>query len=312
MTFDKAYCEELVGNITAYKARREFFAQNNLDFKFNFFCPDENCNVELTGVNIYAIGKVKHKPHFRTKKNCSHSDDCSIVAELDKDAKSIDKDTTTTATPHGHKSNKYPDEFILKRPKKENQNKSEQFDDDDFDIEPRGKRKSITIPTNDSKPHKTSYLENVVDSYEDMNEQERKEAYITINAQRKTYHSTFKKIQYFQDGENFIFYGGIEPIKVYGDNYSITFKDRVWVDNKPYPVNMYITDDLISSYRLLRLFRESIDILVKQGKNSKNTRCYFVGSYPKVKNILRNDSGLYTVYEVIIENLDHLVIKFEE
>ena len=311
MTFDKAYCKELGGNVTAYKARREFFAQNDLDFKFNFFCPDENCNVELTGVNIYAIGKVKHKPHFRTKKNCSHSDDCSIVEELDKEAKSIDKGTTT-ATAHAHKSNKYPDEFIFKRPKKENQNKSEQSDDDDFDIEPREKRKSTTTSTNNSKPHKTSYLENVVDSYEDMNEQERKEAYITLNAQRRSYHSTFKKIQYFQDGENFIFYGEIEPIKVYGDNYSITFKDRVWIDNKPYPINMYITDDLINNYRLSRLFRESIDTLAKQGSNSKNARCYFVGSYPEVKEIQRKKGKIFTVYELAISNLDHLVIKFEK
>jgi len=311
MTFDKAYCEELGGNVTAYKARREFFAQNDLNFKFSFFCPDEKCNVELTGVNIYAIGKVKHKPHFRTKKNCSHSDDCSIVEELDKEAKSIDKGTTT-ATAHAHKTNKYPDEFILKRPKKENQNKSEQSDDDDFDIEPREKRKSTNIPTNDSKPHKTSYLENVVDSYEDMNEQERKEAYITLNTQRKTYNSIFKKIKYFKDGENFIFYGEIEPIKVYGNNYSITFKDRIWIDNKQYPVNMYITDDLIINYRLSRLFRESIHILAKQGSNSKNARCYFVGSYPKVKEIQRKEGKTYIVYEVVISNLDHLVIKFEE
>lgn len=152
----------------------------------------------------------------------------------------------------------------------------------------------------------------MVDSYEDMNGQERKEAYITLNTQRKTYNSIFKKIKYFKDGENFIFYGEIEPIKVYGDNYSITFKDRIWIDNKQYPVNMYITDDLIINYRLSRLFRESIHKLVKQGSNSKNARCYFVGSYPKVKEIQRKEGKTYTVYEVVISNLDHLVIKFEE
>ena len=310
MTFDKAYCEELGGNVTAYKAKREFFAQNNLDFKFSFFCPDENCNVELTGVN-YAIGKVKHKPHFRTKKNCNHSYDCSIVAEIDKEAKIIDKGTTT-ATPHGHKSNKYPDEFILKRPKKENKNKSEQADDDDFDIEPREKRKSTTTPTTDAKPHKTSYLENVVDSYEDMNEQERKEAYITLNTQRRTYHSTFKKIQYFQDGENFIFYGEIEPIKTYGNNYKIIFKEKVLINKKHYQINMYITNDLIKNYRLSRLFKESIDALAKLGSNFKNARCYFVGSYPEVKEIQGKDGKIFTLYEVVVESLDHLVIKFSE
>lgn len=310
MTFDKAYCAELCGNVTAYKARREFFAQDDLDFKFTFFCPDENCNIELTGVNIYAVGKVKHKPHFRTKKNCSHSGDCFIVTELDKEAKSIDKGITI-AHEHGYKSNKYPDEFMLKRPKKESKNKSEQTEDDDFDIEPRVKRNSITTPTTNAKPHKTSYLENVVDSYEDMNEEKRKEAYITLNAHRRTYHSTFKKIQYFQDGENFIYYGEIEPIKVYGNNYSITFKERVLVDKKPYKVNMYITDVLIKSYCLSRLFRESINTLAKLGSNFQNARCYFVGSYPKVKEIQLEDGKIFTIYEVVVENLDHLVIKFE-
>lgn len=237
MTFDKAYCKELDGNITAYKARRNFFAQDNSDFKFRFFCPDEECNVELTGVNIYVVGKFKHKPHFRTKKNCRHSKNCFIVQELDKEAKSIDKGNTS-AYCHSYKKD-YPDEFILKRPKQENQNKSEQSDDD-FDIEPREKRKSTTTPINNERPHKTSCLEKVVDSYEYMNEQQRKEIYITLKSETKTYHSIFKKIQYFQDGENFIFYGEIEPIKIYGNNYSITFKDRVWINNKPYPIKICI------------------------------------------------------------------------
>lgn len=310
MTFDKAYCKELDGNVTIYKARRDFFAQDDLDFKFSFFCPDENCNVELTGVNIYVVGKVKHKPHFRTKKNCSHSNDCFIIAEIDKKAKNADKGNQSVCR-HGHKNNKYPDEFILVRPKKENQNKLEQSDDDDFDIEPREKRKSITRSTNDVRPHKTSYLENVVDSYEDMNEQERKEIYITLNGQRKSYYNIFKKIQYFQDGKNFIFYGEIKPIKVYGDNYSIKFKDNVWINNTLYPISLYITNDLISNYRLSRLFRESINALVSQGSNFKNARCYFVGSYPKMKEV-QGKNGKFTVYEVEVVNLDHLVIKFEE
>lgn len=38
----------------------------------------------------------------------------------------------------------------------------------------------------------------------------------------------------------------------------------------------------------------------------------FCRKLSKTKKILLHDGGLYTVYEVIIENLDHLVIKFEE
>jgi hypothetical protein len=311
MTFDKAYCQEFNGNITAYKARREYFAQDDTNYKFTFFCPDENCNVELTSVNIYTAGIFKHKPHFRTKKNCNHSSECSIINDYDKESKSINKGTTSSSE-HGQKINKYPDEFILKRPKCENQNKIEQTTDDDFDIEPRQKRESVTVLSNNAKPHATSYLENVVDSYEDMDEWERNRAYITLNNQRRTYYNTFKKVQYFEDGENFIFYGEIEPIKPYGKNYSITFKDKVWINKKPYQINMYITNESIKKYRLSRLFQETINTSILLGNNLKNTKCYFVGSYPKIKKVLLKDGKSFTVYEVVIENLDHLVIKFED
>lgn len=105
--------------------------------------------------------------------------------------------------------------------------------------------------------------------------------------------------------------GEIKPIRVYGNNYSIKFKDNVWINNTLYPINLYISNDLISNYRLSRLFRESINALASQGSNFKNARCYFVGSYPKMKEV-QGKNGKFTVYEVEVVNLDHLVIKFEE
>lgn len=118
MTFDKAYCKELDANITAYKARREYFSQDDENFKFTFFCPDKICNVELTGVNIYKVGKVKHRPHFRTKKNCKHSEICSIMIEHEKQNINI-RESNQIGYGHSQKRFKYPDEFILKRPKSE-------------------------------------------------------------------------------------------------------------------------------------------------------------------------------------------------
>lgn len=38
----------------------------------------------------------------------------------------------------------------------------------------------------------------------------------------------------------------------------------------------------------------------------------FLGSYPEVKEIQRKEGNIFTVYEVVISNLDHLVIKFEK
>jgi hypothetical protein len=72
MTFDKAYCQEFNGNITAYKARREYFAQGDINYKFTFFCPDENCNVELTSVNIMGcilISNHNLSTHFFANTN---------------------------------------------------------------------------------------------------------------------------------------------------------------------------------------------------------------------------------------------------
>lgn len=109
MTFDKAYCEELKANITAYKARREYFSQNNENLRFKFYCPDENCNVELTGVNIYTLGKTKNRPHFRTKINSKHTDNCSIVVENEDN---INKKGEVLKS-QGHKFSNFPEEFIL-------------------------------------------------------------------------------------------------------------------------------------------------------------------------------------------------------
>lgn len=308
MTLDKAYCRELDANITAYKARREFFAQNDTNLRYNFFCPDILCNVEMTGVNIYAVGTVKHRPHFRTKKNCEHSTQCSIVLETNE--KNI-KTKYKTGNGHGNKEFEYPDEFILDRPKSEMTNKNtSNSNDDDFDIEKRQKRSSTVDVSNASRSHQTSYLENVVDSYEDMSNKESN--YITLSGVKRTYASAFKQIKYFTDGKNFIFYGDIEPIKIYGKNYSIKFKDRIWINNKSYRISIYITDVIINNYRLSRLFRESIDSLTSLGDGFKIAKCYFVGSYPIKKEISLQNGDSFTTYEVIIDNLDHLVIKFTE
>ena len=312
MTFDKAYCNELNANITAYKARREFFAQKDNTLRFKFLCPDEDCNIELVGVNIYTIGKTKQKAHFRTKPKCSHSENCSIINE-EENKKIASKNSNHSETHNGVKSSIYPDEFILERTRSENKNKTLQdSDDDELDVESRQNKESTTLTSNEAKPHKTSYLENIVDSYEDMKEQKNKEEYITLNKQRRTYYSTFKKIQYFEDGYNFIFYGDIEPIKVYGNNYSIKFKKKVWIDKKSYQISIYITNEIIGNYRLSRLFKESIEALVTLEDKFKKARCYFVGSYPKIKEVSLKGGKSYYVYDVLIENLDHLVIKFTE
>ncbi|RXK02672.1 hypothetical protein CRV02_04345 [Arcobacter sp. CECT 8989] len=310
MTFDKAYCRELEINLTAYRARRKYFEKDD-NKHFTFECPDKNCKVEFTGVNIYTVGKFKHRPHFRTKKNCSHTKDCKLVIE---NVSSIDNGDNEGKKAHGTKLTKHPDEFIMERPKQEtNSRGAKEYDEDDtFDTLERAPRlKREYADEKNAKPHKTSYLENVVDSFEKMDEQEIYDTYITLERERRNYMHTFKNIKYAEDGTNFIFFGEIKPIKKYGNNYAILFKDSIWFNGGYKIVSIYITKDLIDNYRLRRLFKETIEELSNLGNNYTSAKCYFVGAYP-VEETIKGKNGSFTVLNVYIENLDHLVIKFNE
>lgn len=310
MTFEKAYCQELDANITAYKARRAYFSQEDSDLKYHFFCPDEKCNVEMTAVNVYTVGKYKQRPHFRTKANKEHSKDCTIVHQ--DDTKNVEmKDGESNS--YGSKLHVYPDEFILNRPKKELHTNAprEHDEDDEFDVESR-KPSSSTDNKKHPVKHSTSFLENVVDSYERMTNDEAQVNRIKLYDKVRSYKNTFKNIKYFTDGKDFIFYGQIKPIQRFGKNYAIKFEDNVFFNEHSYSVSIYIEDSLISSYRLRRLFKESIDALADLGNQFKSATCYFVGAYPELKTIHKKDDSTFDVLEVKITNLDHLVIKFTE
>ena len=311
MTFDKAYCEELRETITSYKARREFFSKDDNE-KFHFTCPDENCRTELTGVNIFTVGKFKHRPHFRTKKNYEHTKDCKIIDEITIPIKEGESEERKV---HGTKATKHPDEFILSRPKQESDAKAikEYDEEDDFAREEKTIQRKRTGKDDEYvKPHRTSYLENVVDSFENMKEEELSKTFITLNKDRRNYKRTFKNIKYAEDGTNFIFYGEINPIKKYGNNYAISFKEKIWFnDEKPRMVSIYITEDLIEKYRLRRLFKKTIEHLIEFGEKYKSSRCYFVGAYPEEKTI-EGKNGSFNVLNIYLENLDHLVVKFSE
>lgn len=311
MTFEVAYCKELDANVTAYKARREFFSQEDSELKYSFRCPDVNCNVEFTSVNVFTLGKFKHKPHFRTWKNKDHSPACTVVLE---NSKLHDQETTKTSE-HGTKVKNVPHKFILSRTSKENTETSrkEQDYDDEGDLVSRNKSSALTR-NQQQAIITTSYLENIVDAYQEMDNEERMQNYIELNGESRTYARTFKDIRYCQDGQNYIFYGEVDHIKVYGQdqkNYGIKFKDPVWIDNKPYKVYIYITDELISKYRMRRLFRSTIEEFANIDFAKNSAECFFVGAYPEIKTITYKEST-FDVLSVEITNLDHIVFKFKE
>ena len=145
-----------------------------------------------------------------------------------------------------------------------------------------------------------------------MNDNEKKEYKLNLYNKNRSYRNTFKKLQFYYDGEDFIFYGEIKPIKWYGKNLSIQFINPLFKDDKPLFASIYITENTIESYRLKRMFKESIKELerLQDDKIEHSTTCYFVGSYPKIKSISKKDNSTFNVFNVDINNLDHLVTKF--
>ncbi len=193
MTFKEAYCKEFNGNITAYRAKREYFAQNDSTLRYSFHCPDENCNAELIGVNIYTLGGYKNRPHFRTKQKVKHTPDCFMIHEMElSESNPLTSGGNNTAS-----YSNFPTEFILERPKREsNSHKAEvHIDYDDDDVKPRRKGKDGD-GRDTHVPNKTSYLENVVDVYEQLVDTPNlQNHFITLNNIRRSYKNTFKNIK---------------------------------------------------------------------------------------------------------------------
>ena len=171
MTFFSAYCEEF-GRITALKAKTEY---ERTGTKLLFSCPDRSCGTELIGVNIYTDSKFKHKPHFRTRKGCSHSPKCFVVKEIEREDK--EKNNVIKAGGYNHISN-HPDvfKFVERSESEERTSRAVQSQEDEQTQENGYRRTTFTSkePTDNKKAFETSSLENIVDIFESLCEENRK------------------------------------------------------------------------------------------------------------------------------------------
>jgi hypothetical protein len=310
VTFKEVYCTELDGNISASGIRRIFFSQDDESIRYHFHCSDQNCNVQMDGVNIYSLGIAKRRPYFRTHPKQQHSLECLMIKELG-------HHSVGSAHQGEALDDDFPSEFILQRLRNVDADSdllvgAHNGNGVDEDFYPRSGYRGSSKAKGNKKPNQTSYLENVVDSFEGMDLEQRKTSFITLNGSNRSYKNTFKDIRYFEDGENFIFYGEIIPIKPYGKNFSIKFKNKACFNGSLYSVSIYILDKTISNYRMCRLFRESIQELASRGESLIGAVCYFVGAYPRLQTVFKDDLTTFQVLRVDVTNLDHLVIKFSE
>ena len=306
---DRAYCNQTDCVLTIYQVRDLHFDEHN---EFNarsaqYECPDEECNAALVGVN-HAKAEFKNTPHFRLLTSHNHSDACDYDGNSDK--KTTDE-PEEKGTERNHKVSDQPEVLLLERQPLP------------FGTGKLKKRKTTAIPPstldtsalsgdNDkAPPHETSCLEHIVETWISNDAEDLRHSLLTIGDKTKWYRNAFKPIKYFTDEEGLIYWGSVKSIKKYGEDYAITFTDRPKFEGEQRQISIYISSELIESYRKRKLFRRYIESLIDH--TDGGVICYFVGAYPKLKDEeVVTTKGSFRPLEVQLTNLDHLVLRFDE
>ena len=299
-----AYCLELDQIVDPLEARNAYFSQTDKSLRFNFYCSDENCRIKLIGANIYKPEEaVKRQPYFRTKTKSEnpHKDICKYHDSNTKDSKK------KNSKQHGIdpvKEHIYPSVLILDRPetviKIDKSIKNNEIKDEIL-------KEKISVATkkyNKSNHSETIYLEKVVNYYE-VNP--KCEFLLKIGDTTHQYKNWFKRILYFEDGKDFIFWDFIRKIKKYGNNYSIELQSKCLKDKLSFFI--YLKPEVIENYRLKRDIIGRLEYLIdlidnkKDLNNKERAICYFVKTYPELS------TQPFNRYDIPIDNLYHFVIK---
>jgi hypothetical protein len=311
MKFDKAYCVELEDEISPYIARELYFNSDSSFFgvKLNFNCPSRDCEAKLIPVCVYRADKIKTKLHFRSLKIECHAATCDYE---------IFSNYSNTLCKEAINSNRIkngflPTEFLLEKP---NINKySNRKNSKDFlkiDENPEIRTKSKKYQKYGDSPSKTPYLEQIVDCFENISKDKLKQAFLTIGPKKKRFYYCFKFSNYYYEEEGLIYYGPLKRVKKYGENYSIRFQ---YLSNPPeftshgLEMRIYLKKELIENYNKKKKFIEILDML--SGYDGEII-CYYTGVRPvKDKYILPKNNQEIEYLKLEIENLDHLVFRFD-
>lgn len=306
MKFDRALCHQLNCVLTIYQARELHFDEESIfDSKsMAYECPDEDCSAEMIGVNDTSV-RFKTTPHFRTKQGAVHSESCDY-SKNSSSPKSTE--LSKPGTSHGYKVTDIPEEFLLERQAPPVGQGKKQKKQDTMNEE--GTEHLTATQGDKFSVHKTSCLEHIVEVWETHTPESLKDIALTIGHKTKYYRNIFKPIRFFTDEEGLIYFGEVENIESFGQDYAIRFKDRPgYPDPKSdkYKISIYLRSDLINTYRKRKLFREHIDML--KILTAEKVTCYFVGAYPKLID-KTGKFGPFKALELNITNLDHLVLRY--
>jgi hypothetical protein len=313
MKFDLAYCLSLDDKLSIYDVRDLNFDETMAfdSAQEHFQCPNDACRLAFdvaNGLGTFNAKNVNYvrTPHFKNLPSTRHVEGCPYVS-----LKTPASEADGTEADDGREEH-FPSELLLTRrqyvrkphsPKGVvNVARDEAITSSaDTGVEPSAQ---------DSAPDKTSVfahpVECFVSNFEDRELLKRMP--LKIGEHAATYGAFFKKIEYLQDNKGLIYWGKVKEIKDYTQSFRIDFEKKVWLEKKPYSVNVYLSKKLIDSYRKRKAFLEEIKHAIESGRE---LYCFFYGVTPALKQVpsKKNPEQTFGVFSANIENLDHLIVR---
>ncbi|WP_426136584.1 hypothetical protein [Pseudomonas sp. PWP3-1b2] len=309
MKFDTAYSLSLDDKLSIYDVRDLNFDETaSFDSdQDSFLCPNDECRAAFDTGNTLSTFNAKNvnylrTPHFKNKAGTRHIDGCRYASTH----------KSATGESDDEREENFPSEFVLTRrqyPRKTPAPGAEGADPQEPTKAPSN-RIYTSHSTSDATPDKTSVFAHPVECYvSNIDDKAKlKSMPLKIGDHTATYLTFFKKIEYLQDNKGLIYWGKIKEIKDYTASFRIDFEKKVWLDKKPYSVNVYLSKKLIENYRKRTAFLEQIKAAVD---SEKVLYCFFYGVTPELKQVpsKKNPEQTFGVFSANIENLDHLIIR---
>ncbi|MDF3238070.1 hypothetical protein [Pseudomonas veronii] len=309
MKFDTAYSLSLDDKLSIYDVRELNFDETDAydSDTDRFLCPNDTCRAAFDAGNVLSTFNAKNvnyrrTPHFKNTPGTRHIEGCRYASSH----------KPATGESEDEREEHFPSEFVLTRrtyPRKTPQAGTE-GQVPQAPAKPPSTRTSASVGANDTTPDKTSVFAHPVECYvSNLDDKDKLKAMpLKIGDHTATYWTFFKKIEYLQDNQGLIYWGRIKAIKDYTNSFRIDFEKKVWLDKKPYSVNVYLSKKLIENYRKRTAFLEQIKAAAS---SARPLYCFFYGVTPTLRQVpsKKNPEQTFGVFSADIENLDHLIIR---
>jgi len=309
MKFDTAYSLSLDDKLSIYDVRELNFDETDAydSDTDRFLCPNDTCRAAFDAGNVLSTFNAKNvnyrrTPHCKNTPGTRHIEGCRYASSH----------KPATGESEDEREEHFPSEFVLTRrtyPRKTPQAGTE-GQVPQAPAKPPSTRTSASVGANDTTPDKTSVFAHPVECYvSNLDDKDKLKAMpLKIGGHTATYWTFFKKIEYLQDNQGLIYWGRIKAIKDYTSSFRIDFEKKVWLDKKPYSVNVYLSKKLIENYRKRTAFLEQIKAAAS---SARPLYCFFYGVTPTLRQVpsKKNPEQTFGVFSADIENLDHLIIR---